>query len=83
MCDCPEAQEWRSYWTDDAVGQRLREELSVKYWAYRESIRKTCNDLRGPARMSNDPPPDRPPPFAELERRRAIPGGVIWERLNP
>lgn len=70
MCECPEAQEWRAYWSTEAIGERLREELAPKQWAYLASVREACNDVRGERRISNEPLPVRSEPFAELERRR-------------
>lgn len=71
MCDCPEARAYRWYWSDEAVGQRLAEELAPVQWANLRIDRETCEDMRAIKRIYDIPHRYMIPSYAELERRRS------------
>lgn len=68
-------------YTAAEYAQLVDEEIRPVVEAWRAA--KAANDVRGAARMSNDPPSSWPS-FAELERRRqevtVIPPGRDWPR---
>lgn len=55
MCDCPEARAYRAYWTDEAVGVRLADELKPYQDAYQASLVAAINDVRGWRRIYDAP----------------------------
>lgn len=54
-CQCHDARRWRQYWTDEAVGARLRDELRPYQDAYQRALRENINDIRGWRRIYDDP----------------------------